>query len=239
MHKFLIDNLSLVIPTKDDHLRIYENIELLNKYLINNIGEFEIIIVSNGSSKESIVQLNTLCSKNQNLKHVVLNKSGKGLAIKEGIAKSKFDNLLFSDADCSVSIDEFNKFVNNYKLKSGFVVGNRKNSDSLNLNSPYLRKVSGYLYSRLIKLIFKLDIEDTQCGFKAIDKSVFKDCQNFITEGYSFDLELFLLANKENINITQIPVKYVHNTNSKISIFKDTIKMLKELFVIYRFLKYD
>ena len=88
MHKFLIDNLSLVIPTKDDHLRIYENIELLNKYLINNVGEFEIIIVSNGSSKESIVQLNTLYSKNQNLKHIVLNKSGKGLAIKEGIAKA-------------------------------------------------------------------------------------------------------------------------------------------------------
>jgi dolichyl-phosphate beta-glucosyltransferase len=234
MSKFLINNLSLIIPSKNDDVRIFENIEFIIEYLIKNVEEYEIIIVSNGSTELSMKNIDQLCMQYNNLKHFKLENSGKGLAIKEGILKSKYDNLLFTDADCSVSISEFSNFVFNKNLKSGFVVGNRKSDKSKNLNSPILRKISGFLYLYLVNLIFGLNIKDTQCGFKAIDKSNFKLCKEYETDGYSFDLELFLLANKENVEITQIPVEYIHNEDSKISIFSDTFKMVSDIFKIYK-----
>jgi dolichyl-phosphate beta-glucosyltransferase len=234
MSKFLINNLSLIIPSRDDDVRIYENIEFIIEYLIKNVEEYEIVVVSNGSTELSMKNVDQLCMQYNNLKHFKLENSGKGLAIKEGMLRSKFDNLLFTDADCSVSISEFSNFVSNNKLKSDFVVGNRKSDKSKNLNSPVLRKISGFLYLSLINLIFELNIEDTQCGFKAIDKSNFKRCKEYETDGYSFDLELFLLAKKENIEITQIPVEYIHNEDSKISIFSDTFKMVWDIFKIYK-----
>ena len=234
MNKFLIDDLSLIIPSKNDDARVYENIEFIIEYLTKNVEEYEILIVSNGSTELSMKNIDQLCMQYNNLKHFKLENSGKGLAIKEGMLRSRFDNLLFTDADCSVSISEFNNYVSNNKLKSGFVVGNRKSDKSKNLNSPVLRKISGFLYLNLINIIFKLNIEDTQCGFKAIDKSIFKGCKEYKTDGYSFDLELFLLANKENIEMTQIPVQYIHNEDSKISIFSDTFKMVLDIFKIYR-----
>lgn len=234
MNKFLITNLSLIIPSKNDDARIYENIEFIIEYLNKNVEEFEIIVVSNGSTELSMKNIDQMCTQNNNLIHLKLENSGKGLAVKEGMMRSKFDNLLFTDADCSVRISEFNNFVSNNKLKSGFVVGNRKNDKSKNLNSPIIRKISGFLYLNLINLIFALNIEDTQCGFKAIDKSNFKGCKEYKTDGYSFDLELFLLAKKENIEITQIPVEYIHNEESKISIFSDTFKMILDIFKIYK-----
>jgi dolichyl-phosphate beta-glucosyltransferase len=240
MSRFLINNLSLIIPSKNDDVRIYENIEFIIEYLINNVEEYEIIFVSNGSTEQSMKNIDQLCMQYNNIKHFKLENSGKGLAIKAGILKSKFDNLLFTDADCSVSISAFSNFVSNNKLKSGFVVGNRKSDKSKNLNSPILRKISGFLYLYLINLIFELNIEDTQCGFKAINKSIFTRCKEYETDGYSFDLELFLLANKENIKITQIPVEYIHNEDSKISIFSDTFKMILDIFKINKNLnKYD
>ena len=49
---FIIDNLSVVIPTKDDHIRIKENLDLIIQFLSENIKQYE-IIVSNGSTVDS------------------------------------------------------------------------------------------------------------------------------------------------------------------------------------------
>ena len=230
----LLNELSVIIPCKDDHLRIGENIKEISNYLTKNIRSYEIIIVSNGSEKKSIVYLESIKSNFLNLEHLLLVEAGKGLAVRHGLKNAKYKNILFIDADSSVKITEFDKFILNGKLISGFVVGNRKNKDSENINSPILRRISGFLYLKLIKILFKLNYEDTQCGFKAIDRSLFKEPTNFSTNGFSFDLELFLLANKQNVSVSEVPVKYIHNSESKVKIIRDTIKMLADLITIYK-----
>lgn len=230
----ILNELSVIIPCKDDHLRIGENIKEISNYLTKNIRSYEIIIVSNGSEKQSIVYLESIKSNFLNLEHLLLVEAGKGLAVRHGLKNAKYKNILFIDADSSVKITEFNKFILNGKLISGFVVGNRKNKDSENINSPILRRISGFLYLKLIKILFKLNYEDTQCGFKAIDRSIFKEPTSFNTNGFSFDLELFLLASKQNVSVSEVPVKYIHNSESKVKIIRDTIKMLADLITIYK-----
>lgn len=230
----LLNELSVIIPCKDDHLRIGENIKEISNYLTKNIRSYEIIIVSNGSEKQSIFYLESIKSNFLNLEHLLLVEAGKGLAVRHGLKNAKYKNILFIDADSSVKITEFDKFILNGKLISGFVVGNRKNKESENINSPILRRISGFLYLKLIKILFKLNYEDTQCGFKAIDRSLFKEPTNFSTNGFSFDLELFLLANKQNVSVSEVPVKYIHNSESKVKIIRDTIKMLADLITIYK-----
>jgi len=229
---FILDNLSVVIPTKDDHIRIKENLDLIIQFLSENIRQYEIIIVSNGSTVDSVDSINKLTYNFDFISHKTIKTSGKGLAIKTGINHSKFNNVLFTDADSSVDIKEFKKFVSAGKLKSGFVIGNRKNKKSENINSPIIRNLSGTLYLKLIKFLFKVEIEDSQCGFKALDKNLFLNCSEFQTDGFSFDIELIMLAINSDIKVLEIPVRYVHNKESKVSIFSDTFKMLKDLYKI-------
>ena len=229
---FILNNLSVVIPTKDDHLRIKENLDSIIQFLNENIKHFEIIIVSNGSTTDSINSINKQIYNFDSISHKIIQTAGKGLAIRTGIKHSKFSNVLFTDADSSVDIKEFKKFVSAGKLKSGFVIGNRKNKKSENINSPIIRNLSGTLYLKLINFVFKVEIEDTQCGFKALDKNIFSNCVEFQTDGFSFDIELIMLAIKSNIEVIEIPVKYVHNKESKVNILSDTFKMLKDLYKI-------
>lgn len=229
---FILQELSLIIPTKNDHIRINDNLKDIIDYLESKIKNFEILIVSNNSSKQSIEYLEALSTYNTFINHMSIKEGGKGIAIRKGIEKSKFTNILFTDADCSVKISEFDKFTINGNLKSPFVIGNRKNKLSENLNSPLLRKLSGYCYLYINKKLFNLGIEDTQCGFKAIDKKKFKNCDNFKTDGFSFDIELILLALESGIDIIEIPVKYVHNSNSKVNVFSQTIRMFYEILLI-------
>lgn len=231
---YLLPELTVIIPTKDDHYRVKENILHLSDFLTNNIKQFEILIISNGSSSFSTEYIDKIILEFENIRHIKTDKSGKGLAVKIGINKSKYTNVLYCDADLSVDISEISKFVNERSLLSGFVVGNRKNKLSENLQSPLVRRISGFFYLMLIKKLFNLNYEDTQCGFKAINKNIFTNCSNYRTEGFSFDLELFLLARNENITISEVPVVYIHNKNSKVKIFKDTLLMVKEVLKIYK-----
>ena len=61
MNKFLIDDLSLIIPSKNDDARVYENIEFIIEYLTKNVEEYEILIVSNGSTELSMKNIDQLC----------------------------------------------------------------------------------------------------------------------------------------------------------------------------------
>lgn len=231
---FLLSELTVIIPTKDDHYRIEENINKLLNYLKKNIKNFEILIVSNGSSSSSHNYIDNLILGVENIKHLKINIAGKGVAVKNGIINSKYKYVLYTDADLSVDISEFTNFVKSSSLLSGFVVGNRKNSISENLKSPILRKLSGFFYLFLIKNLFNLVYEDTQCGFKAIDKDIFTKCIDYQTKGFSFDLELFLLAREEKVTVSEVPVRYIHNPNSKVKIFKDTLIMIQEVYKIYK-----
>ena len=106
--------------------------------------------------KRKSASIDLLSEKYSFCKHIVINKKGKGLAIKQGINQSTYHNLLISDADFSVNIFEFTKFVNSGKLISGLVSGNRRNKNSENLSSPMLRKLTGYFYIKLVQIIFDL-----------------------------------------------------------------------------------
>ena len=79
MSKSLINNLSLIIPSRDDDLRIYQNIEFIIEYLIKNVDEYEIVVVSNGSTEMSMKNIDQLCMQYNNLKHF---KLSKGIGIK-------------------------------------------------------------------------------------------------------------------------------------------------------------
>ena len=64
----MIENLTLIIPTKDDHDSIYKNIQEIYDFLYEFTKEFEILIVSNGSSVNSISKIDKLL-KNYNNTH--------------------------------------------------------------------------------------------------------------------------------------------------------------------------
>jgi hypothetical protein len=83
-------------------------------------------------------------------------------------------------------------------------------------------------------MLLKITVDDTQCGFKLINKYTFHNSTDFINNGFSYDVELFLLAKSINITPIEIPVIYIHENKSNISVIKDSIRMFTDLVTIYR-----
>ena len=84
-----------------------------------------------------------------------------------------------------------------------------------------------------MKFLFKIQIEDTQCGFKVFHKSystkVFKKLKSY---RFAFDVEIILILRKNNIHIDELPLKWVHKEDSKLSLIKDMPIMLYDILKI-------
>tara|TARA_X000000368_G_C23052058_1_gene721914 strand:+ start:426 stop:1139 length:714 start_codon:yes stop_codon:yes gene_type:complete len=230
----VVDNLTLIIPNKNDSDVISQNFKNVENFLNNRFKNFEILIVTNGSNKRCIKDTEKLLNNNPKYKQIILDEPGKGRAVKVGLENAKFENVLISDADFSVGIEELDKFIINNNFISPFIIGTRRDIYSQNMNSPWRRKFFGSIYIFFIQTLFGFKFTDTQCGFKYVNINKFNHAQNLTINGFSFDLELILLAINCNIEIKEIAVKYLHNNDSSVNLFRDSISMFISAIKLYK-----
>ena len=222
--------LTLVLPTKNHEGLVLDNLKYIDSYLKNNFTNYEIIVVSNGSSEYNV----NLLKQNNNIyiNHLIFEQSGKGFAVREGIKNASYRYILICDADLSVDIKYVKKFFENGTPLANFVVGSRKLNDSSVKKTPLIRLLSGGIFTYLTKYYLGINISDTQCGFKLIDKSQFFNCNKYNSNDFFYDVELFLLAKKSFLSVTEVPVKYIHNNKSSISLLSDSVQMFFKIITI-------
>ena len=227
--------LTLVIPTKNHEGLVLDNLKYINSYLKNNFTKYEIVIVSNGSSEDNV---NLIKQNNSNfINHLIFEQSGKGFAVREGIKESSYKYILICDADLSVDIKFVKKFFKEGIPLANFVVGSRKLNESSVEKTPFIRLLSGGIFTYLTKYYLGINISDTQCGFKLIDKSKFLNCDKYYSNDFFYDVELFLLAKKLFLTIAEVPVQYIHNSKSSLRLFSDSIQMFFKLITIKKNIK--
>lgn len=225
-----IKNLTILLPSKNHEAHIVKNLEKLTSFCEKNIEKYEILVVSNGSRLEMI---NVLDKVNFSyFRQEILEESGKGLAVRHGIQKAMFDNILIYDSDFSYSIDLLIKFYDTNKEPfAPFMYVQRELSKDVLNNTPVLRVIAGILFNFLVRVLLKIESKDTQAGFKFVNKEKFVNVLNFKSNDFSYDLELFLLAKKLKLNTHFITVNTINKSSySNVGIFSDSLNMFLKLF---------
>ena len=227
-------NLSIILPVFNEEVRLKTTISILEKFLkLSKKNKIELIFVSDGSKdKTNDIISNFIDSKRHNITLIKYkNNIGKGYAVKKGILRAKNQWILLCDADLSVHPNQFNKWFFSKMINSNKCAyyGSREHIDS-KVKASLARLVLGFFFRRLIKFLFKINLSDTQCGFKVFHQSyakkIFKKMRSY---RFSFDVELTVLLKKNKIKVIELPLKWVHKSGSKLSIIKDIPKMLFDL----------
>ncbi|MBR6708364.1 MAG: hypothetical protein IKL84_01640 [Clostridia bacterium] len=86
------------------------------------------------------------------------------------------------------------------------------------------------VYIRVLCLVGGFRLSDSQCGCKAFQhdavQAIFPRCE---VNGFAFDFEAILWAQKLGIRIAEMPVKIINHRESKVRVFRDTVNMLGDL----------
>ena len=92
------------------------------------------------------------------------------------------------------------------------------------------RKLIGLIFVKIIKILFNINLSDTQCGFKLYKKDIAKKLfSNLKMLDFTHDIEIVLISKKKGYRIIELPVNWIHKKGSKISVFKDSLKMFFSL----------
>lgn len=229
----MIKSLSIIIPFFNESKRINESLKKIKNFLYRNKMKIEIIFVNDGSEDNSLEILKKFLKKNDvfrsKFKIINLPKNiGKGGALKEGVKKSQKQWILTTDLDLSVDLEEIKiwikkEFINN---ACDIYFGSRELENSI-VKSKFYRKFLGFFFRLISKIFLGLDFRDTQCGFKLYKNIVAKKIFNKLRcKGFEHDLEIALLAKKNNFYISELPVEWKHMPGSKLNILIDPFKML-------------
>ena len=220
---------SIIIPAYNEEKRISKTVARILEFFEKKKVDFEIIVVNDGSKDKTSEAVKIFRNKKIRLLEFSPNH-GKGFAVKQGMLNAKGDIILFSDADLSTPIEEFDKLIN-YIKDFDVIIGSRSiKGANVVKHQPFYRELMGKIFNKIVRLFTIRGIIDTQCGFKMFNQKAAKDVfsKTRIT-GFGFDVEALFLAKILKYKIKEVPVTWINDEQTKISPVKDSLKMFIEV----------
>ncbi|MEI7541930.1 MAG: dolichyl-phosphate beta-glucosyltransferase [bacterium] len=225
--------ISIVIPAYNEEKRLPDTLKKLLKFVSSKKINAEIIVVDDGSKDDTAAVV--LALKNPKIKLIKNTKNmGKGFSVQNGVKNAKGDIILFTDADMSTPIKHLSEFIQYHKEGYEVVIASRDLVESKVIvpQSPF-REISGKVFNLMVRLVTGLPIHDTQCGFKSFTKKASKlifSKQTIV--GFGFDVEILFIAHSHKLSIKEAAVEWYNAPGTKVSFFKDSLRMFAELFKI-------
>jgi dolichyl-phosphate beta-glucosyltransferase len=211
--------ISLVVPAYNEAQRIVPSLERAFTYMDRQHPGFEIVVVDDGSTDGMAALVRERFPDRRQLR--ILNyggNRGKGYAVRHGTLEARGDLVLFSDADFSTPIAEFEKLL--AKLADGYdvAIGSRAVSGSeIRQRQPFYREGAGKLFNLLVRLFVLPDFHDTQCGFKCFRREpLLPVVRQLQIDGFAFDVELIALAVAAGLRVAEVPVVWVNSPSSRV-----------------------
>lgn len=210
-------DLTVVMPVFNEINEIEEAIERVHIELSH--VDHVIIAVDDGSTDGTAEFLSS--KANENLV-VVRNKvnQGKGFTLRRGISLITTPFGAYIDADLDLHPKGLAKGLDLLKgdKNLGMVIGSKLHPES-SISYSKKRRIVSQIYRKLVSILFKLNVSDTQTGLKVFRSSVILPISSKTSSnGWIFDLELLSLLQLNNVKIEEIPVELDYQFSSNVSL---------------------
>ncbi len=223
-------NVSVVIPAYNESDRILPTIGAISAYMSARAEPWELIVADDGSRDDTVAVLEALGLVNMRVLRTSQN-GGKGKAVRRGVMAAQGHYVLFADADQSTPIEQFDELLTQMQRgQYDIVIGSRAHLDADATKKSVLRQTLSRGLNLLVRTISRIDVKDTQCGFKLFTIDAARDLfSRQQLNGFSFDLELLFLASRLNYRTLEVPVDWVDAPGSKVDATKVSIEFIRDL----------
>jgi glycosyltransferase involved in cell wall biosynthesis len=231
--------LSAVLPVYNGGEEIVDNVGVIRRALAAGLpGEdIEVIVVSDGSIDETAEQL--LAARGDvgfRLIHYDRNL-GKGYAVKAGALASRGEWVALVDADLDLDPAAVPSYLEVARRENlDFAIGSKRHPDSV-VRYPRSRRLASWAYQQLNRLLFRLDVRDTQVGLKVFHRRVVDEViPLLLVKQFAFDLELLAVANALGFGrVKELPVRLEYRfTGSALSSTAVVSALVDTAAVFYR-----
>lgn len=195
--------LSCILPAYNEEAVIAQTVGVVHAYLARSVGDFEIVVVDDGSTDQTPQILQRLQESLPPLRVVrhALNR-GYGQAVKTGYGAGAKPYLFLMDGDGQMDIEDLDRFLERVP-EYDMVIGQRvRRADSLR------RTVQAQLFQLAVRWLFRIPFRDPDCAFKLLKRTVWERVSPLECSGLMVWSELIWRAQSAGFRIVQLPVQH-------------------------------
>jgi glycosyltransferase involved in cell wall biosynthesis len=212
--------IDVVVPVRDEEATLVANIAVLVDYLERTLPFRWRVTIADSASTDATPRLAAeLADAHPDVHSLRLERAGRGLALRTAWLASDADVVSYMDVDLSTNLESFLPLV--APVVSGhseLAIGTRLVRQA-RVRRQVRREVLSRGYNTLVRAGFRSGFSDAQCGFKAIRSDVARLLLPHVEDdGWFFDTELLLLAERNGLRIHEVPVDWVEDLDSRVEL---------------------
>lgn len=226
---------SVIVPAYDEARRIERMLGEAVSYFRARSRSVEILVVDDGSQDDTSAVVRGVARSAPEVRLIRLAQNhGKGYAVRTGMVNASGARVLFADADGATPMLEIERLDQALDQGADVAVGSRAFIHAgVQVKRKWYRHVMGRTFHGMVAMLSVRGVRDTQCGFKLFRGSVAHDLfSRMRMTGFSFDVEVLLMAQRRGYRIAEVPVNWVHQPGSKVRIVRDSLRMSRDLLAI-------
>jgi glycosyltransferase involved in cell wall biosynthesis/O-antigen/teichoic acid export membrane protein len=226
-------DLSIVLPCHNAEHGLADVIEAL---LASDEGvRAEIIIVSDGSTDGTPAVARRFSSRSVRLIEYEA-RAGKGHALKVGLREARGRYVAFMDSDGDIEPGAIGPLVQLMRMFEPDIVLGSKRHPLSRVDYPASRRFLSWTYHKITRLLFRINVRDTQTGLKVIRRDVLAEVlPRMLEKRYAFDLELLVVARLLGYTrVFEAPVRIDYRFDSQIDVRAAGRILLDTVAIFYR-----
>ena len=226
----------IVVPVYNEARGITRSVRTLRSFLDRQFPFPALVtIIDNGSTDETGPLADRLAAELDGVRALHLGQKGRGRALRAVWPASRASVVAYMDADLSTSLDALLPLV--APLLSGHsdvAIGTRLARGAHVVRGPK-REIISRSYNLLLKACLRNRFSDAQCGFKAARAEVARALVPLVADNdWFFDTELLVLAERHGYRISEVPVDWVDDPDSRVDVLRTAYDDVKGIVRLLR-----
>jgi glycosyltransferase involved in cell wall biosynthesis len=222
-------SIDVVVPVFNEQASLERSVRRLHRYLGAELPfSWRIVIADNASTDATPAIAATLARELPGVELLQIDRKGRGRALREAWSRSDARVVCYMDVDLSTDLRGLLPLV--APLLSGhsdLAIGTRLARSARVVRGPK-RELISRAYNRLLRTVLRARFSDAQCGFKAVTATAARRLLDDVRDdGWFFDTELLVLAQRRGLRIHEVPVDWVDDPDSRVDIVRTAIEDLQ------------
>jgi glycosyltransferase involved in cell wall biosynthesis len=216
-----VPSLLLLIPAHNEERRIGPVLrEFAEHFRRNYAGRFRIVVVLNGCTDNTEGVVRQAAAGFPEVTHLNFPaRIGKGGALIEGLKLAPEADLIgYVDADGATGPAALLKLVS-LAPRADCVIGSRWLPGAvLHQSQPWLRRFFSRAFNLLVRLLLRLDFQDTQCPAKVLHRAAVEAVHDALQiADLAFDVNLLYALKRRGFRILEVPIEWTDQLGSKVT----------------------
>ncbi len=197
-------------------------------------GDYEVIVVDDGSSDDSVAVLEALAARAPYLRIVRHPENrGYGAALRSGFEAATREFVFYTDGDGQYDPDELSVLVEAMRDDIGLVNGYK-----IRRADPFHRVIIGRTYQVIARRLFGISLRDVDCDFRLIRTEFLRRIPLTFASG-AIGVELVRRLQDAGCRMAEVPVHHYPRLHGRSEFFRirHVINLVLDLWRLWRSLR--